>query len=204
MNDEDTVAPQPIEEVLQEKPVEEAKAEEPVQEEKPQEETKVPLSALQKERKKRQELEQENSWLKEQQKKTQQPDDESLYESATKADLGKSQEEIIRIVEERKWIRDNQDKFDFVNEILPDFLKQRPNLASAISSAENRYEEAWNLINALSPKQKAQIKSTPAKKESPGSPSGVPKAASINQAVDVMQMTDSEYQTWRQGLKKRR
>lgn len=201
MTNEETVEPQVMDEVLQEAQVAEAPE---AQEEKQPEETKVPLSALQKERKKRQELELRNQWLEEQNKKAQQPEDDSQFESVTKGDLGKTQEEIIRIVEERTWIKNNQDKYDFVNEILPDFLKQRPNLASAISSAENRYEEAWNLINALSPKQQAQIKVAVPKRESPGSPAGIPKAASLNQAVDVMKMSDSEYQSWRQQQKKRK
>jgi len=180
---------------------------EPVQEER---EERVPLSALQKERKKRQDVEQELKVYREHQlsqlraNKAAEPE-EDLFEPATKKDLGKSQEDIIRAVEERSWIRNNPEKAEEINEKLAEFLKQRPNLASAISSAGNRYEEAWELMDKLSPKQKAALRSAPMpKKETPGSPMAIPKAAAMNQSVDVMTMSDSEYVTWRQSVKKRR
>lgn len=168
----------------------------------------VPLSALQKERKKRQEVELELKWHKEQmqQKPAQAPvPDDSIYEAATKEDLGKSQQQVIRAVEERSWIKNNPEKAEEVNSKLTEFLKQRPNLASAIESATNRYEEAWELMDKLTPKQKAALRpSTAAKKDSPGSPGSVPKAAAINQAVDVMCMSDTEFAAYRQAKRRTR
>jgi hypothetical protein len=172
------------------------------------EERKVPLSALQKERRKRQEIEMELKVYKEQIKPSSQEPvaDDSQYEAVTKADLGKNQAQIIRAVEERNWIRDNPEKAEFINEKLSDFLKQRPNLAAAIEGVTNRYEEAWELMDKLTPKQKASLKASKPVlgKDAPGSPAAIPKAAAINQAVDVMSMTDDEFAKWRQSQRKRR
>lgn len=172
------------------------------------EKTMVPLSALQKVREKKRELELELQWEKQRnaQQHQQQPqeEDNSRYESATKEDLYRSQDEAIRAIEERLWIKQNPEKYERVNEHLPQFLKQRPNLASAINLASNRYEEAYTLMDALTPKQQQQLRSQPPKKEAPHSPGGVPKAASLNAAVDVMSMSDSEFSAWRQSQKRAR
>ena len=177
-----------------------------------QESTKqVPLSALQKERKKRQEIELELQWMKQREAQQYAPppapveEDNSRYESATREDLLRAQEESLRLFEERQWIRSNPEKYEKVNEYLPKFLKQRPHLASAIKDAPNRYEEAYVLMEALTPKQQQQLKAPPTpKKDAPGSPTGVPKSAAMNQAVDVMSMSDSEFQAWRDSKKRRR
>lgn len=163
----------------------------------------VPLSALQKERRKRQELELELQYAREQQRKAVEPD-ENQYESVTKADLGKNNNEILRQVEEKFWIKNNPEKYQRLNENLEEFLRQKPHLAEALKHAPNRWEEAWELMNALTPKQQQQLKANPVKKDAPGSPSSVPKAAAINQAVDVMSMSDAEFASWRQSQKKRR
>lgn len=171
----------------------------------------VPLSALQKERRKRQEIEQELRWVKEQSirqqraSETQQEPDDSHLEPATREELGRSEQKIIRSVEERSWIKHNPEKAEEVNEKLAEFLKQRPHLAAAIEGAPNRYEEAWTLMDALTPKQKTALRPAQApRKEAPGNPSGGPKAAALNQAVDVMNMSDSEFNAWRNSQRKRR
>lgn len=177
------------------------------------EKTMVPLSALQKVREKKKELELELQWERQERQRLmnshQAPkppeDDNSRYESATREDLSKSQQEIVRIVEEKSWIKNNPEKYEKVNQYLPQFLKQRPNLASAIDQATNRYEEAYILMDALTPKQQQQLKqASQPKKEAPNAPGGVPKAAALNEAVDVMNMSDSEFYAWRQSKKKRR
>lgn len=201
--DEDTVEPQVDAVEQMEQP--EVDHEAP-QEELPIADKQVPLSALQKERKKRQELELELQWERKRQAPVEQPiEDNSKYESATKADLTFTHQQVIRDVEERMWMRNNPEKYEKINEYLPQFLKQRPNLASAINSAPNRYEEAYTLMEALTPKQQQALTKAPVpKKEAPGSPTGVPKAAAMNQAIDVMSMSDSEFATWRQSQKRRR
>lgn len=168
--------------------------------------TMIPLSVAQKLREQKRELELELQFERQRnaqinQKPTE--EDNSRYESATREDLRMSQEEAVRAVEEKLWIRQNPEKYERVNEYLPKFLKQRPNLASAISQASNRYEEAFTLMEALTPKQQQQLKQAAPKKDSPNSPTGVPKAAMLNEAVDVMKMSDSEFAAWRATKKKR-
>lgn len=175
--------------------------------------TMIPLHVAQKLREQKRELELQLQWeqqerqrLMGQQAPKQQPqeDDHSRYESATREEVRNSQEETVRMIEERLWIRQNREKYDYVNEHLPQFLKQRPNLASAINLAANRYEEAYQLMDALTPKQRQQLKPQPTQKPAPGAPGGVPKAAALNQAVDVMSMTDSEFAAWRKAQKQAR
>lgn len=202
----------PVQNEVEEEAVEQAvepveqQADDPVQEQVKEEH--VPLSALQKERRKRQDVEQELRWHKEQmmaKKPEPAPEpDESLFEAATKEDLGKVKQQVVREVQERNWIKTNPEKVAEVNEKLAEFLKQRPNLAAAIEGAENRYEEAWELMDKLSPKQKAALRPALVKKDAPGNPAAMPKAAALNQAVDVMSMTDSEFNAWRQSQRKRR
>ncbi len=210
--DEEAVEPQaePIEQIM-----EEAQAEAEVQTEESHEDrpkkTMVPLSALQKEREKKRELELELQWERQntarQAAAAQKPpeDDNSRFESATREDVKLSQEAAVQIIEEKLWIKQNPEKYEKVNQYLPQFLKQRPNLASAISQASNRYEEAYTLMEALTPKQQAQLaKPAQPKKEAPNAPGSVPKAAMLNEAVDVMSMSDTEFAAWRQSKKKRR
>lgn len=173
--------------------------------------TMIPLSVAQKLREQKRELELELQW--ERQRNAQQAaanqkppeDDNSRFESATKEDLSRSQYEAIRAFDERTWIKNNPEKYERVNEHLPQFLKQRPNLASAINQAPNRYEEAFTLMEALTPKQQQQLTKPPVpKKEAPNAPGVVPKAAVMNDALDVMNMSDSEFSAWRNSKKKRR
>lgn len=181
-----------------------------------EQEQMVPLAALQKERKKRQEETQRARLLEELHERNlratpqaAQEEDETQYQYTTRkdvsADLSKKEAEILRAVDERSWIRQFPEKKEEIDQNLETFLKQRPHLKYAIEAAPNRYEEAWTLMNALSPKQKASLKAPPAvKKAAPGSPSSVPKAAGLNQAIDVMSMTDSEYREWRNSKRRGR
>jgi primosomal protein N' len=176
-----------------------------------QEETKVPLSALQKERKKRQEAEQRAKVFEDiysKQNQAPQPvENNDQYEAVTKADLKKFETKALRTVDEKSWIKSNPEKVEEINEKLTEFLKVRPHLALAIENAPNRYEEAWLLMNALTPKQKIDLKSASKlqkKSDAPASPTSVPKAAGINQAVDVFNMTDAEFIAHRKSIKGRR
>jgi len=202
MQDQETVIPEQevddsvASESLVEQPQE---AQEAVQEE----ETMVPLHAVQKERRRRQEAEMRAKILEEQYAKAAEPEDDSRYESATKEDLGKAKSALKREIQEENWARDNPDRYRKINEDLPEFLKLRPNLAPAIEGATNRYEEAWTLMNALSPKQQQAVAQKP-KLQAPGSPSGIPKAAAMSENVDLMNMSDSEFNTWRTQRRGRR
>lgn len=174
----------------------------------------IPLHVAQKLREQKKELELRLQWEQQERQKLMSmgqasntpEEDNSRYESATREDLNRSKEEIVRFVDERNWIQDNPEKYEKVNEYLPQFLKQRPHLAAAINLAPNRYKEAFQLMEALTPKQQQQLHQAtkPPKKEAPNSPGGVPKAAALNETVDVMNMTDAEFSAWRQSQRKRR
>lgn len=169
-----------------------------------EQEKTVPLSAHIKQRKKLQQIQEELEYYKK--RETEQPkaeeEDYSRYESVTRDELGKYQFETIRAVREGDWAEHHPERMAIVEAELEDFLKQRPNLGPAINSAPNRYKEAWELMQALSPKKTA-TKQAPAK-QAPGSPGSVPKAAALNEAIDLMSMSDSEYQQWAKSKRKRR
>lgn len=201
MEDEEVVSPQEeVAEVVSEMQ-EDHGVETAIADESPKEDH-VPLSKFIKERKKRQELEQRYQEL----AKTQtQREDTSMYESATKQDLGHTQQEIIRVVEERAWIKSNPEKYERLQEQLQDFLEQKPHLAEAIKYAPNRWEEAYALMDALSPKQQQQQKrNEPVRKVAPNAPTSVPKSAGIKEAEDLMNMSDAEYFAWRKSKKSNR
>lgn len=214
---EDTEPQEMVEEEVVENP--EVDQPEPVEgqvEEHEEESTQVPLSALQKERKRRQEAEvkaQRNEielqYLKEQAVKRNEPEEEEtdLYEPTTKAELkeytAKSIASAARAEREESWIENNAEKASFVDANLANFLKNRPNWVSAIQSSKNRYKEAYDLMTALSPReQKSIVKQKVAPKVAPNSPAGVPKGAAMDQAVDVMEMTDDEFRQWRQSKRR--
>ena len=207
---EEAVEPQVIDEILDEapqEPIQEAIAEPDVQEEK---KTMVPLTALQKEREKRKEAELQAQWERQERMRLQTQEkppeeDNSRYESATKEDIELSQQRALKAFEEKMWMKQNPDKVQQLEELLPTFLKQRPHLARAIEDAPNRYEEAYILMEALSPKQQTELKkAVKPKAEAPNSPGSVPKAAVLNDAVDVMNMSDQEFAAWRRSKQKRR
>ena len=217
---EEAVEPQaePIEQI-----VEEAMPQEDAQEgnetEQPQGKM-IPLSVAQKLREKKRELElelqferQERQRLLAERNAPPKPveEDNSRYDTATKADVREevkmSQEEAFRAFEEKLWIKQNPEKYEMVNENLPKFLKQRPNLASAINMASNRYEEAFTLMEALSPRERKEMRAAPTtvkKKDAPNAPGGVPKAGALNEAVDVMNMNDTEFRAWMNSKRKQR
>ena len=212
MNDEEAVEPQeyaePMDQMMEQQ---EADINEPLDNEQinQSEKTMIPLSVAQKLRQQKKELELELQWERQRYAKEVRPvepiDDSARYESATKEDLSRSQDEAIRMIEERMWIKNNPEKYERINEFLPNFLKQRPNLASAINLAANRYEEAYTLMDALTPKQQQQIRqNSQPKKEAPNAPGGIPKAAVLNESIDVMNMSDKEFADWKASKRKRR
>lgn len=174
-----------------------------------QKEQYVPLPTHIKERRRRQELEQENRIYREMLEKQQAPviqEDDKKYEAITNEEFEQKKAEIIQKVREETWIENNPEKLAIINERLPEFLQQRPNLKYAIEHSANRYLEAWNLMEALNPKQKEALKQAAVtqKKAAPNSPSSVPKAAALNESINLMNMTDAEYFKWRESQKKRR
>lgn len=162
----------------------------------------VPLHVHIKERRKRQELEQRIRELEEARQAPQNDADE--YEPVTKRDLESFKKSTLREAKESSWMAEYPERAELVNQQLEEFLRKRPNLAAAIEAAPNRYAEAWELMDKLSPKQKAALRPAPLRKDAPGSPASVPKAAALNETVDLMQMSDAEYMEWRKAQKRKR
>src|SRR5688572_5464783 len=81
------------------------------------EKTMIPLSVAQKLRQQKRELELELQWERQRNAQAQAPqapqqEDTSRYESATREDLIKMQEQSIRIADERSWARQNPEKVE--------------------------------------------------------------------------------------------
>ena len=170
-----------------------------------EEEKMVPLSSLTKERKKRQEYERENQILREYQLRQaqQQEPDYSQDEPINKKELQETMIQFAKTTREEAWKSSNPDKLEIIDEHLEDLLKQRPHLAAALHSSPNRYEEAWELLKGyVQPK----TTSLPPKKkvEAPNSPASISKSAAMNEAVDIMKMTDNEFNAWRLAKRKHR
>ena len=170
----------------------------------PDGEKMVPLSVVQKERKKRQQVQQELDSL----KSTQRPPDNaeedlSGYESVTRDELGANNAQLQRLVREETWSDRNPEKAIFVEQELENFLQSRPNLAPAISNATNRVQEAWELMNALSGNKNKVVKKTN-RTDAPLSPGTVPKGAALNETTDVMNMSDQEFNQWRKSKRRAR
>lgn len=174
------------------------------------EEKSVPVSVVQKERRKRQEAEKRVRLLEElhekqlnESRQATATNDDDQYEPITKAEARKNKFDTLREMDEKIWAKENPEKIEDLNNRLETFLKNRKNLVSAINEAPNRYEEAWTLMNALTPKQKATLTKQVKQQDAPGTPTSVPKAAAINQAVDVMGMSDAEFNVWRSQKRRR-
>lgn len=203
--------------------VEQSEPDQEVEQEQEQVEQMVPLTALQKERRKRQEEEKarmryeaENQFYREQmtRKEPEEPD-YSLEEPLTKGDAKKLKEEaeesaFKKLQEqnqkdaEAEWVSNNPEAYEYVTDNLEQFLEQRPNMTSAIHGARNRYREAFELMQALSPRQKKQMQQKTAKKPAPGSPNSVPKAANVSQVMNLHEMSDDEFNAWRREKRRRR
>lgn len=180
------------------------------------EDTTVPLTALQKERQRRKDerdaryrAEAEAKFYREQAgRSSQQPEeeDDSLYDSATRKDLqANSQQtkaEAKREIKEELWIDSNPDKAAFIDEHLEEFLTKKPHYATAIKESGNRYAEAYDLLTRFIPR--SDPKPVVKRRAAPNSPNSVPKTSSVNEAVDVMNMSDEEYLNWRASKSRRR
>lgn len=197
------------------------------QETQPHGDGNIPISALQRERKKKQEAELRAIKAEERAKLLEEGllergqahedlNDNDDEEFITRGDYKKREAEtvamIVRQSEEKSWIKNNPDKMEIIEEKFEEFLKQKPHFVSSLEKSNNRYEDAWHLLSSYyrvsdSKKQNATRMNTQRadmpQNMAPQSPAGIPKSAGIDQAVNVMKMTDKEYDAW-VGTKKRR
>lgn len=195
-----------------EESVEEANAvEQPVAIEE-QKEEQVPLKVLKKERKKRQEAELKAQWneqrLQELMNSQPKQEDMSQYENVTKGELKnysqQERQQIIQQIKEEDWMKSNPEKIDIIDEKLPELLKQKPHLSYAIMHSTNRYEEAWEQLMGHSKVNMARQQPVRKESKAPGSPANMPKSAGVNQAVDLMKLSDAEFNEWRKQQRRRR
>ena len=201
MTDENTVAQEVTNELVQEAP-----AQEQVQQEQPQERT-VPLSALEAERKKRQEAEL-RAFYAEQQRTAQPPqqkedDNEDDYTRQLKASLLSKIKEENRRDREQEFLRRNPDAVSRIEAELPEILKKRPSLAYAIQNADNKYEEAMAIIEDYSTRKNDTQKRIEANSMKPGTPTGAAKAAKMGKAEMIANMNSSDFHQWRKQIRKR-
>ncbi len=200
------------EEVSDQEPVQEEQAQTEHVEVEQKVEEQVPLKALKKERKKRQEAELKNQWNEEriQQLLSKEPpkEDTSNFEAVTKGELKDYSQnerlEIIRTVKEENWMEENPDKSEVIDEKLEDLLKEKPHLSYAILHSKNRYKEAWDQLMGHDKINAPRVKQEKRENKAPGSPANMPKSAGVNQAVDIMKLSDSEFNEWRSTQRKRR
>jgi hypothetical protein len=212
------------EDVKEEEVLTQEQANEPTQvetQEPPEKEQTVPLATYMNERKKRQEAQLEADWHKQQALNLQQSsqalqeDDADEYETVTKKDLKQWQEQQRKQLQEESfnaertrlenaWAAENPEKTVYVDQNLETFLKQHRHLATAINSVPNRYEEAYKLMDALSPKQRKEMETPKEKKPAPNAASAVPKSTVMKQTEDVMSMSDSEFLEWRKSKRRSR
>ena len=177
--------------------------------------TQVPVSAVQHERKKRQQTEREKmmlqvelDYLRKQTTQQAEPQEEdyTLDEPVTRKEDQQSwqsrEQELVRKLEERIWSRENHEKKKFVDENLQEFLQTKPNLQSAIADSPNRYEEAYKLMVALSPHKPQSMQ---ARERAPvaQSPQSVPKTSAASSGFNLMNLNDKEFNEWRRSQRSR-
>ena len=162
----------------------------------------VPLEALEKERKKRQEAEVQARLYEElvkraqEEKKAPAEDSEDDEELVNRKDLKQfhqrlTQEEfaaIKREVAEETFKESRPEAVKMVNDHLKDILEKKPWLADSIQNAPNRYARAYEIVQDYMPQVKqATSKSQEAKKiienaSKPGSPAAAGKPQNLSGA----------------------
>lgn len=192
---------EPVSEVQEESAQEVETEQEEVKEEK-----MVPLSALQAERKKRQQYE---AWIAEQQKKAEQPedDDEWLSRGDYRTEKTLTKREIL----EEMYCDSHPERIEEINTYLEQIVQRKPWLGDSVATASNRYARAWEIVqdykNLITGQQK---RSSDAKKmvenaKKPGSPAAISKTGSGTQADFLMSMRGKkEFREYRKELLGRR
>lgn len=179
-------------------------------------EEKVPLSALQAERKQRQELQQNMKLMQEHlevlransaQEKPKQDefsnlqDDDVLTVGEAKKFLGSMEKNYQMSIEELKMQQTNPDYSETIREYLPDVLAENPDLKSEIQRANNPYKLAYFLAKKSdkykeehSKKQKSETAERIIKNSNrPGNLSAVGQNAPANMAKNWASMSDDEF-----------
>jgi hypothetical protein len=174
----------------------------------------VPLTALEAERKKRQEAEykvqlaeQYHQQYIQQSQSTQksQDDDEDDYTKQIKQSIRNEVNQELQQKMEQMYVAQNPQVVERINKELEPILKKRPRLAELIKTSENRYAAAMEIIEDYSPK--LQPTETERKLEEnakkPGSPQGLGKGSKMTQQEMVRSMSSDDFHRYRRQMRGR-
>lgn len=209
MSEVQTSVAEGVQEAVSESLVDETLNESQENEAQQEAERTVPLSALEAERKKRQEIERKAyeaeyraQLIEQQMQKSQSPpqDDEDEYTKSLKSWTQSELQKVKRDAAEELYIQQNPDIVSRLQNELPDLYAKRPWLKNAVLSAENRVLAAAQLLddyaprNAVANETKKKISENQMK---PKSPQGVGKTGQFSKADMIAKMSSSEFQEFR-------
>lgn len=183
--------------------VQEAPQEAPIEQE-PQEKN-VPLSALEAERRKRQEAELRAEWYQQQQQQQPEPqDDEDEYTKSLKNYANQVSRQQLQQHLEKDYLRKNPECLSRIQNELKDVLQERPWLAPGIQNAENRYEAAMDLINAYAPRRADDTqKRIEENSKKPSHPQGIGKSSQMSKAEMISNMSSNDFHAYRKQMRGR-
>lgn len=179
-----------------------------------QEERTVPLTALEAERKKRQEAETQarlyELYLQQQQQQPQQQEedgDDILTKNEYRQNISLAKREIL----EEAFHSSNPQAVKQIEEYLPELIKQKPWIRDAVENAPNRWQRAWEMVSDFYPKpDSTSQKSNDAQRivenaQKPGSPTVAGKSAAASKveymrSIRGTQEWDEYRSKLRQGL----
>lgn len=147
-------------------------------------------------------LRQENERLRTQQPKVEEEDDSE--EIITRGELRNAAAGWQKQSVESSWMSSNTDRVNAIKEHLPEVLKKKPWLASVIESAPNRYEQASEIVEMYSLKEKDVGKRVIDNSRKPVNPSGIAKSGGQSNAERLRNMSSSEFRKYRSDLLKKR
>ena len=176
-------------------------------------EKQVPLTALEAERRKRQEAEQQAQWLYQQMNAAQaqyqtslpsKDDDEDEYTKEIKDSLRREVQQEFKSYAEQQFLSQNPDATQALQEHLPRILQQKPWLADVIQSAPNRYARAMEIINDYAPRSAPILDSKRRIDENaqkPGSAQGVGKTSQLSKLEMLSKMSPKEFSEYRKRIR---
>jgi len=180
-----------------------------------EEERKIPLAALESERRKRQEAEAQirvyEQYLNQPKEKPEEDDaDDWITKKEYRQNVQKNINEAKREILEEAFVQSNPDAYKKINDYLPELVKQKPWVKEVIENSGNRWQRAWELLNDLylPQQEKKHQQSENAKRivensQKPGSPTTVGKSRTAS-TVDYIRSIrgTSEWDEYRAKLRR--
>ncbi len=175
------------------------------------EEEKVPLSALKKERRERQEskirvemLEKELASVRSQAQQPIQPQVDNSNDLLTVGQQNKALLEMKRSILEEAYIENDPGIIDRMKNELPGILSNPNNkwLADSFEQAPNRLQRAKQILDMFKPSPKSEGAPAPDRTNTPRSPQSVAKTNKLSLTDRIMKMSDQELEEWRLSQKR--